>query len=145
MIAPFPIPPASGLTLGKYLQRRGISRRALLKYASYIGALMALPASATPALAEGLAKARRQSVIWLPFQECTGCTESLTRSFAPSLESLIFDLISLDYHQTLMAASGAAAEEARRAAMGDNKGKYIVVVDGSVPPATAASIRPSPA
>ena len=45
-------------------------------------------------------------MIWLSFQECTGCTESLTRSPAPTLESLIFDMISLDYHHTLQAASG---------------------------------------
>ena len=119
-------------TLGEMLAQRGVSRRALIQYAAYLGALMALPASARTALAEGLAAARRQSVIWLSFQECTGCTESFTRSFAPSLESLIFDLISLDYHHTLQAASGKAAEAARAAAMAANKGKYIVVVDGSV-------------
>ena len=97
-----------------------MSRRALLKYAGYLGALMALPASATQAFAEGLANARRQSVIWLSFQECTGCTESLTRSFSPTFEDLIFDPISLDYHETLQAASGEAAEEARLKAMEEN-------------------------
>ena len=55
MAAPFLVPPAAGGTIGESLQRRGISRRALLKYASYLGALMALPASATQAFAEGLA------------------------------------------------------------------------------------------
>jgi hydrogenase small subunit len=120
-------------TLAGEMQRRGVSRRAFLKYGSYIASLMALPPSAAEALAEGLAAARRQSVIWLSFQECTGCTESLTRSYAPTLENLIFDFISLDYHETLMAVSGEAAEEARKQAMAANKGKYIVVVDGSVP------------
>ncbi|MGP0105412.1 hydrogenase small subunit, partial [Rhodoblastus sp.] len=120
-------------TLAGEMQRRGVSRRAFLKYGSYIASLMALPPSSAEALAEGLAAARRQSVIWLSFQECTGCTESLTRSFAPTLENLIFDFISLDYHETLMAVSGEAAEQARKAAMAANKGKYIVVVDGSVP------------
>ena len=119
-------------TLGEVLDSRGVSRRAFLKYASYVSALMALPAGSAAAMAEGLANARRQSVIWLSFQECTGCTESLTRSFSPTLESLIFDFISLDYHHTLQAASGEAAEKAREAAMAGNKGKYIVVVDGSV-------------
>ncbi len=123
---------AGNPTLGEALERRGVSRRAVLKYASYVGALMALPPAATSALAQGLASARRQSVIWLSFQECTGCTESLTRSFSPTLENLIFDFISLDYHETLQAASGEAAEDARRAAMAANKGRYVVVVDGSV-------------
>ncbi len=120
-------------TLAAMLRQRGVSRRAFLKYSSYVASLMALPPSAAGALAEGLAKARRQSVIWLSFQECTGCTESITRSHSPTLENLIFDFISLDYHHTLMAVSGGAAEKARQQAMEANKGKYIVVVDGAVP------------
>ncbi|HOV05100.1 MAG TPA: hydrogenase small subunit, partial [Kaistiaceae bacterium] len=120
-------------TLGEMLAARGISRRAFLKYTSWLATLMALPPGMAPAMAEELAKAKRQSVIWLSFQECTGCTESITRSFSPTLEDLIFNFISLDYHHTLQAASGEAAEHAREAAMAENKGKYVVVVDGSVP------------
>jgi len=120
-------------TLGELLSRRGVSRRAFLAYSTTMASLLALPPSAAGAMAEGLAKARRQAVIWLSFQECTGCTESLTRSFSPSLEDLVFDFISLDYHHTLQAVSGEAAEAARRQSMQDNRGKYVVVVDGSVP------------
>jgi hydrogenase small subunit len=123
---------ASDMTIGEHLARRGVTRRELLKYATVLASSLALPATAGRAMAEALAGARRQSVIWLSFQECTGCTESLTRSFSPTIEDLIFDLISLDYHETLFAVSGAAAEEARLAAMAGNKGKYVVVVDGSV-------------
>jgi hydrogenase small subunit len=94
---------------------------------------MALPPTAATAIAQGLANARRQSVIWLSFQECTGCTESITRAHTPSIEDLIFYFISLDYHHTLQNASGHAAEAARLAAMQENAGEYIVVVDGSVP------------
>ena len=119
-------------TIGELLSRRGISRRAILKYTTYLASLMALPPLASEAMAQALGKTRRQSVIWLSFQECTGCTESLTRSFSPTIEDMIFNLISLDYHETLQAASGTAAEEARLAAMKENKGKYVVVVDGSV-------------
>jgi hydrogenase small subunit len=72
-------------------------------------------------------------VIWLSFQECTGCTESLLRSHTPTIEGLIFDAISLDYHHTLQAASGTSAEAAREAAMEENFGKYLLIVDGSIP------------
>jgi hydrogenase small subunit len=95
--------------------------------------LMAMRPAMAAQMAEKLAQVKRQSVIWLSFQECTGCTESITRSHSPTLESLIFDAISLDYHHTLQAASGAAAEAAREHAMQDNYGKYLLVVDGSVP------------
>lgn len=120
-------------TLGDLLQQHGISRRGFLKFGAYMASLMALPPTASAAIAESLASAKRQSLIWLSFQECTGCTESLTRSHSPTLESLIFDFISLDYHHTLQAASGHAAEEAREHAQKEHKGKYLLVVDGSIP------------
>ena len=120
-------------TLGEYLQAQGVSRRGFLKFCSATASLMALPPSAVAQVADALASARRPSVIWLSFQECTGCTESLTRSHAPTVESLIFDAISLDYHHTLQAAAGHGAEEARMAAMEENSGEYLVVVDGSIP------------
>ena len=120
-------------TLGEYLQAQGVSRRGFLKFCSATASLMALPPSAVAQVADALAAARRPSVIWLSFQECTGCTESLTRSHAPTVESLIFDAISLDYHHTLQAAAGHGAEEARMAAMEENSGEYLVVVDGSIP------------
>ena len=44
-----------------------------------------------------------------------------------------FNVISLDYHETLMAASGAQAEAALRTAIADNSGKYVLVVEGSIP------------
>src|SRR5471032_1433238 len=120
-------------TLGARLEQQGISRRAFLKFCTAMTTLMALPPGTAAAIAEALIKATRPSVIWLSFQECTGCTESLTRSYSPTLESLIFDMISLDYHHTLQAASGFGAEKSREDAMKENYGKYLVVVDGSIP------------
>jgi len=120
-------------TLGETLRRNGVSRRGFLKFCTATASMMALPPSMAPAIAAALDKARRPSVIWLSFQECTGCTESLTRSHSPTLENLIFNHISLDYHHTLQAASGHAAEAAKEEAMHANEGKYLVVVDGSIP------------
>jgi hydrogenase small subunit len=120
-------------TLGEILQARGVSRRGFMKYCAATASLLALPPAMVPRIAQALEQARRPSVIWLSFQECTGCTESLTRSSSPTLEGLIFDSISLDYHHTLQAASGEAAEAARHAAMQENMGKYLVLVDGSIP------------
>jgi len=120
-------------TLGEVLRSRGVSRRSFLKFCAATASMMALPPSMIPAIANALEKARRPSVIWLSFQECTGCTESLTRSYAPTIENLIFDTISLDYHHTLQAAAGHAAEAAREAAMEENNGNYLMVVDGSIP------------
>ncbi|MBN8759833.1 MAG: Ni/Fe hydrogenase [Thiobacillus sp. 65-69] len=115
------------------LAGRGVSRRSFLKYCATLASMMALPPSAGRAMAAAMAAAQRPSVIWLPFQECTGCTESITRSHSPTLEGMIFEMISLDYQETLMAAAGHQAEAARAAAMQANRGKYLLIVDGSIP------------
>lgn len=122
-------------TFADFLARRGVSRRSFLTFCASTAAALALPAQAAGEFAAKLSAARRPSVIWLSFQECTGCTESLTRSGEPTVEALILDHLSLDYHHTLQAASGQAAEQARYNAMAANWGRYVLVVDGSIPTA----------
>ena len=113
--------------------RLRISRREFLQFCAATAGTLGLPAGAEAAIAKAVAKAQRPSVIWLHFQECTGCSESLLRAEHPTLEKLILDVISLDYHETLMAAAGHQAEAARKSAMAANKGKYILVVEGAIP------------
>lgn len=120
-------------TIGQILDENGVGRRRFLKYCAGITALMAMPPGSTKAFAQQLRAAKRPTIIYMPFQECTGCLESLTRSFAPSLESLIFDTVSLDYNHTLQAAAGHAAEEARLEAMEAAWGEYVLICDGSIP------------
>jgi hydrogenase small subunit len=117
-------PPASGLA------RREFLRRACVIAAATIG----LPkAAAASFFEETVVKGKKPSVIWLHFQECTGCTESLLRTEHPPLDDLILDLISVDYHETLFVAAGHQAEAAKQAAMKANAGKYILVVEGAIP------------
>ena len=125
-------------TIGESLLRSGVSRRAFLEFCGKL--MVAAPAGlsiaahlAPWAVAEEIAKARRPSVIWLHFQDCTGCTETLLRTSKPDLGDLLLNLISLDYHETVMAASGKQAEAALRDAMTQNAGKYVCVVEGSIP------------
>ncbi|MDK9725698.1 MAG: hydrogenase small subunit [Sterolibacteriaceae bacterium MAG5] len=117
--------------VGAALEAAGVSRREFLGFCATLAAAYSLPGTAVDAIAAALEKAPRASVIWLSFQECTGCTESLTRSHSPTVEGLILEQVSLDYHHTLQAASGEAAEHAREEAM--RAGSYLLVVDGSVP------------
>nr|MCU0843102.1 hydrogenase small subunit [Thiobacillaceae bacterium] len=127
----FTLENASGV---RALERRtGVSRREFLRLCAGMAATMGLPAGAAAAIAEAVASSQRPSVIWLHFQECTGCSESLLRAEHPTLDRLILDVISLDYHETLFAAAGHQAEAARKAAMAANKGKYLLVVEGAIP------------
>ncbi|MDP2794293.1 MAG: hydrogenase small subunit [Sulfurisoma sp.] len=114
-------------------RRLRISRRDFLQFCSGVAATLGLPAGAEAAIAKAVEAAKRPSVIWLHFQECTGCSESLLRAEHPTLEKLILDVISLDYHETLMVAAGHQAEKARKDAMAANKGKYVLVVEGAIP------------
>ena len=113
--------------------RLGINRREFMQFCAATATTLGLPTGAEAAIAKAVEKAKRPSVIWLHFQECTGCSESLLRAEHPTLEKLILDVISLDYHETLMAAAGHQAEAARKSAMKANKGKYILVVEGAIP------------
>jgi hydrogenase small subunit len=120
-------------TLGEALRSRGVSRRDFLQFCAATASALGLSTTLAPRIAAALEQARRPSVIWLPFQECTGCTESITRAHGATIESLIFETISLDYQHTLQAAAGDAAEQARAKAMKDNWGQYLLIVDGSIP------------
>lgn len=112
----------------------GITRRTFLRRTCLLAAAaVGLPHTAAAEMLAAVRAGRRPSVIWLHFAECTGCTESLLRTSHPSLDTLILDLVSLDYHETVMVAAGEQAEAARRAAMRENAGQYVLVVEGAIP------------
>jgi hydrogenase small subunit len=111
----------------------GVSRRDFLRFCTVMAASIGLPLGMGAKIAEAVTSAKRPPVLWLSAQECTGCTESLLRTNHPTLEKLILELISLDYHETLNAGAGHQAEAARIKSMKENRGKYILVVDGSIP------------
>jgi hydrogenase small subunit len=113
--------------------RVGISRRGFLQLCATMTTMLGLPKGAEAAIQAAMETGARPSVIWLQFQECTGCTESLLRTEHPTIDKLILDVISLDYHETLFAASGHQIEAARTAAMQKNKGKYVLVIEGAIP------------
>ncbi len=113
--------------------RLGIKRRDFAQFCAATASTLGLLPGAGAQIAKAVESARRPSVIWLHYQECTGCSESMLRAEHPTLEKLILDVISLVYHETLMAAAGHQAEAARRQSMKDNKGKYVLVVEGAIP------------
>ena len=117
----------------KELELRGVSRRDFIKFCTAITATMGLPFSAAAKVADTITSTQRTPIIWLHFQECTGCTETLLRATHPNVEDLILDMISLDYSETLMAGAGHQAEAARDASIKANAGKFILVVEGSIP------------
>ena len=115
------------------LIERGITRRDFLKFSAAMSAALSLPAAYAPRIAAAVASAPRIPVIWLEGQDCAGNTEAFLRASHPTVAQLVLDTLSVEYHETIMTASGTAAEGARLAAMEQYPGGYIAVVEGSVP------------
>jgi len=140
----------------EHLKSEGVSRRRFLEMCGLLAgaagltyaaplAASGLPASLAAAgtdpantVADALKKKPRLPVIWMEFQDCAGCTEALTRSQSPTLVDLVLNKISIDYHETLFAAAGHQAEQNREAMMKKYHGKYVLVVEGSIPTGEAA-------
>jgi hydrogenase small subunit len=117
------------------LRHRGVSRREFLKFCTSMAAVLALPASGVGAIVKAIETSKKPILIWLEFQDCAGNTESFLRANRPSVAELILDSISLNYHETIMAAAGKQAEEALNATVRSNPGEYLAIVEGSIPTA----------
>ena len=114
-------------------QLGGVTRRQLFKFCAGVAATMGLSSATGVRMADAAMAPARPPVIWLHGQECTGCTESLLRSYHPTLESLLLDVISLDYHDTLCIGAGKQALDYKHKMMEEHKGKYVLVTEGACP------------
>jgi len=113
------------------LSSRGISRRSFLKLMAATTAALGLPSAVLPKSVQAVESAlEKPPVIWLHGMECTGCSESLLATLNPSAAEVVLDMLSVRYHETIMAASGHTAEEAYQETL---KGSFILVVEGSIP------------
>ena len=121
----------SSENLSDKLKSGEISRRDFLKYCATMAGILALESTMVPKIAHALETGKRPPVIWLEFQDCAGCSESFLRATRPTVEKIILDTLSLDYHETLMAAAGYLAEEAKEKTI--KQGQYLLIVEGSIP------------
>ena len=119
------------------LEQLGVSRRQFLKFCGLMAATLALPATRAPEIAKALGTAARLPVVWLAFQDCTGDTESFLHAANPTVTSILLDLISLNYHETLMAPSGKMAEKSLKDTLAMYPGQYVAIIEGAV--STAAN------
>ncbi len=118
-----------------------ISRRAFLKYCIGASATLGLDALTVGRLSRALAGTLDMpTVIWLEGSGCSGCTISLTNLIGTAedrgpqdVTDLLFNYINLAFGKTIMAAAGDLAVASLRNAQ--NKGDFILVVEGGVPTA----------
>lgn len=107
------------------LRADGITRKDFLKFCATMAAMLGLESSGIGQIAKALETKPHLPVIWFHFQECTCCSESFIRTTNPGVADIILEKISLDYQETLMAASGFQAEEAYQAVMKKYPGQYL--------------------
>ncbi|MBT0664071.1 hydrogenase small subunit [Geobacter pelophilus] len=119
--------------VSELLEQRGVSRRDFMKFCSTMAAALALPPAFAPKIAQALDEVKRPTLVWLEFQSCTGDTEALLRASAPTVAEIVLDILSIDYAETIMAAAGHLAEANLDKVVKEEKGKYIAVVEGSIP------------
>jgi hydrogenase small subunit len=116
-------------------RRRGISRRQFLEFCAAVTATLALPPTYAEAIAEALRQRKKPVLVWLEFQDCAGNTESMLRSPHPTVEDVVLETLSWEYHETIMAGYGKHAEAALHRVVNEEKGKYLAVVEGAIPTA----------
>lgn len=119
--------------LEENLRQRGISRREFLKFCTIMAGTLALERSVGGRIAHALQDPQRTPVVWLEFQDCAGCTESFLRASRPTAAEVVLDVLALNYHETIMAAAGHQAEQAKADTI--DAGGYLLVVEGSIPTA----------
>jgi hydrogenase small subunit len=115
------------------LAARGVSRRDFLTYCGAVAAMLGLGEAAAPQIASALEATLpqpRQPVLWLGLGLCTGCTESMAQISYPDVPTVVLDLLSVNYWETVQAAAGESAEKAKLDTIA--AGNYIAVVEGTV-------------
>ncbi len=110
-----------------------MDRRTFLKDAALLTAGLGLAPMFKPQIADALEELAtgRAPILWLQGQSCSGCSVSLLNSESPAPADLLTRYLSLYFHQTLSAATGASALHAIETAIG--AGEYVLVVEGAVP------------
>ncbi|MGE5250904.1 MAG: hydrogenase small subunit [Bacteroidota bacterium] len=121
----------AGSMRGGTATRGVVTRRDFLKFCTMMTGVLAMPRAYAARIEKALDTPKRLPVIWLEMQDCAGCTEALLRATQPTAAQLVLDVLSVDYHETIMAASGNLAEEAKQATI--KAGGYLLVVEGSIP------------
>jgi len=119
------------------LGQRGVSRRRFLEFCGAVTVALGLSEALVPTVHEVIAEAvigratgNLAPVIWLELASCTGCTESFAQVDTPDVATVVLELISLNYSETLSAGAGFSLEAAKEETI--KAGGYLVVIEGAL-------------
>lgn len=100
---------------------------------SMVTSSMRLNPAFEPLVEDGVKNLNKIPIIWLELSDCSGNSEAFIKSTNPAIEDLIFDYISLDYHELLMSSSGEYSETILDEIIKNSPNEYILIVEGAVP------------
>ena len=120
-----------GLTRREFLELMG-KGAVTVGLSSFVG-YAAWTKPVKEALAENADKGGNLPVIWLQGQSCAGCAVSTLNTVHPDIVEVLTETISLEFHPNVMGAAGDLALEVLNNAVANKKGKFVLVVEGSVP------------
>lgn len=123
----------SAENLENALESLDIAKHKVNSWVSMVTANMQLHPSFEEVVEEGVKSLNKIPIIWLELADCSGNSEAFIKSTNPAIEELIFDYVSLDYHELLMSASGDQSETILEDIIKTQKGEYILIVEGAVP------------
>ncbi|QKF59057.1 hydrogenase small subunit [Aliarcobacter lanthieri] len=129
--------PLKDIDMMDVIESEGINRRDFMKWVSATTATLMLPHMFAPLVAEATELMNRVPVIWIELQDCAGNSEALLRSSAPTVDDLLFDVLSLEFHEALQACAGHDADKQLEEAVEHFKGKYLLFVEGAIPMANS--------
>lgn len=119
--------------LDSAMESLDIAKHEINSWISMVTANMKLHPNFEQVVKGALCNLNRVPIIWLELADCSGNSEAFIKSTNPAIEDLIFDYISLDYHELLMSASGDQSETILEDIIENQKGEYILIVEGAVP------------
>jgi len=115
------------------MQSMDITKDEVNRWISMVTADMQLHPKFEEVVAKGVKSLNKIPIVWLELSDCSGNSEAFIKSANPAIEDLIFEYISLDYHELLMSASGDESESLLDDIIKNQKGEYILIVEGAVP------------
>jgi len=128
--------PRNNLTtdnLDAAMESLDIAKSEVNSWVSMVTANMQLHPNFEEVVQEGMKTLNKVPIVWLELSDCSGNSEAFIKSTNPAIEDLIFDYISLDYHELLMSASADQSETILEDIINTQKGEYILIVEGAVP------------
>lgn len=113
----------------------GFNRRDFLKMSAGAAAGLGVAQIINPALvAKAMADAaKKHPVLWIQGSGCTGCSVTLLNAVDPDIKKVLLEIISLEFHPTIMASEGETALENMYHIADKYKGKFSLVIEGAVP------------